>query len=247
MGLFKKKSVRPLLLIATRKAEVLEIVPADTFQVREAFSTCGVLTALQASPRLMIVDLDDLVEVSGLSRTVLRDTLNAAVEDGIPLFSSEQFLSEGQQILGQSLSGNDVRTAIRFMPPRVVLIANYCGGVGKTTIALAAARRFHQAAGLGTALVEAGNLIIASEEPVATMDWGLNVIYTRTNPGAILLGEIVSRGEAMQYLKAANLGRRAFHHSRGRCAHRPGTFRAVGLRRSTRLGAERCPAYDNCW
>ena len=48
------------------------------------------------------------------------------------------------------------------------------------------------------------------EEPLATMDWVLNVIYTRANPGAIILGEIVSRGEAMQFLKAANLGRRAY-------------------------------------
>ena len=43
------------------------------------------------------------------------------------------------------------------------MIANYCGGVGKTTLALATARRFYQAAGLGTALVEAGNLLIAGE------------------------------------------------------------------------------------
>ena len=104
----------------------------------------------------MIVDLDDLVEVSDLPRAALRDALTAAVEDGIPLFSSEQFLSEGQQILGQSLSEDGSRTAIRFMTSRVVLIANYCGGVGKTTLALATARRFRQAAGLGTALVEAG-------------------------------------------------------------------------------------------
>ena len=48
------------------------------------------------------------------------------------------------------------------------------------------------------------------EEPTATMDWVLNVIYTRANPGTIILGEIVSRGEAMQFLKAANLGRRAY-------------------------------------
>ncbi|MFH1633852.1 MAG: hypothetical protein ABIG63_07545 [Chloroflexota bacterium] len=156
MKLFQKTPVRPLLLIATRKAEVLESIPADTFYVRESFSTRGVLTALQASPRLMIVDLDDLVEVSDLPRAALRDALTAAVEDGIPLFTSEQFLSEGQQILGQSLSEDGSRTAIRFMTSRVVLIANYCGGVGKTTLALATARRFHQAAGLGTALVEAG-------------------------------------------------------------------------------------------
>jgi pilus assembly protein CpaF len=44
----------------------------------------------------------------------------------------------------------------------------------------------------------------------ATMEWVLNTIYTRANPGAIILGEIVAPGEAMQFLKAANLGRRAY-------------------------------------
>jgi len=72
MRLFRKTPARPLLLIATRQAEVIDGVPADTFQVREAFSTRGVLTALQASPRLMIVDLDDLVEVSDLPRAALQ-------------------------------------------------------------------------------------------------------------------------------------------------------------------------------
>lgn len=44
----------------------------------------------------------------------------------------------------------------------------------------------------------------------ATMEWVLNTIYTRANPAAIVLGEIVSAGEALQFVKAANLGRRAF-------------------------------------
>ncbi len=48
------------------------------------------------------------------------------------------------------------------------------------------------------------------QEETATMDWVLNVVYTRTNPAAIVLGEIVSSGEAMQFIKAANLGRRAY-------------------------------------
>ncbi|MBU2609852.1 MAG: CpaF/VirB11 family protein, partial [Chloroflexi bacterium] len=52
--------------------------------------------------------------------------------------------------------------------------------------------------------------ILAGQEEVATMDWVLNVVYTRTNPGAILLSEIVSPGEAMQFLMASNLGRRAY-------------------------------------
>ena len=52
--------------------------------------------------------------------------------------------------------------------------------------------------------------IRSGEEGRATLDWVLNVIYTRANPSVIILGEIVSSGEAMQYLKAANLGRRAY-------------------------------------
>jgi pilus assembly protein CpaF len=51
--------------------------------------------------------------------------------------------------------------------------------------------------------------IRSGEEARATLDWVLNVVYTRANPSVIILGEIVSSGEAMQYLKAGNLGRRA--------------------------------------
>jgi pilus assembly protein CpaF len=42
------------------------------------------------------------------------------------------------------------------------------------------------------------------------MDEVLNIVYTRANPRAIILGEVVSPGEALQFLRAANLGRRAF-------------------------------------
>ena len=56
----------------------------------------------------------------------------------------------------------------------------------------------------------APSMLLPGQEEVATMDWVLNVVYTRTNPAAILLSEIVSPGEAMQFLMAANLGRRAY-------------------------------------
>jgi len=45
-------------------------------------------------------------------------------------------------------------------------------------------------------------------QPGVTLDWVLNVIYTRMNPGMILVGEVVS-AEALQFLKAAGLGRKA--------------------------------------
>jgi pilus assembly protein CpaF len=44
--------------------------------------------------------------------------------------------------------------------------------------------------------------------PGVTIDWVLNVIYTRMNPAAILVGEVVGP-EALQYLKATCLGRKA--------------------------------------
>lgn len=44
--------------------------------------------------------------------------------------------------------------------------------------------------------------------PGVTLDWVLNVIYTRMNPAAILVGEVVGN-EALQFLKAACLGRKA--------------------------------------
>jgi pilus assembly protein CpaF len=44
--------------------------------------------------------------------------------------------------------------------------------------------------------------------PGVTLEWVLNVIYTRMNPAAILVGEVVGN-EALQFLKATCLGRKA--------------------------------------
>ncbi|RPI22663.1 MAG: CpaF family protein, partial [Chloroflexota bacterium] len=44
--------------------------------------------------------------------------------------------------------------------------------------------------------------------PGVTLDWVLNTIYTRMNPGYIMVGEVVAR-EALQFVKAAGLGRKA--------------------------------------
>jgi pilus assembly protein CpaF len=49
---------------------------------------------------------------------------------------------------------------------------------------------------------------LPSGTPGVTLDWVLNVIYTRMNPAAILVGEVVGN-EALQFLKATCLGRKA--------------------------------------
>jgi type IV secretory pathway ATPase VirB11/archaellum biosynthesis ATPase len=43
-----------------------------------------------------------------------------------------------------------------------------------------------------------------------TLGWVLNTVYTRMNPAVIAIGEIVSANEALEFLKASNLGRMAF-------------------------------------
>ncbi|MCX6053634.1 MAG: ATPase, T2SS/T4P/T4SS family [Chloroflexi bacterium] len=49
---------------------------------------------------------------------------------------------------------------------------------------------------------------LAPGTPGVTLDWVLNVIYTRMNPAAILVGEVVGK-EALQFLRATCLGRKA--------------------------------------
>jgi pilus assembly protein CpaF len=43
-----------------------------------------------------------------------------------------------------------------------------------------------------------------------TLGWVLNTTYTRMNPGVIAIGEVVSPPEALEFLKATNLGRIAY-------------------------------------
>jgi len=73
--------------------------------------------------------------------------------------------------------------------------------------------------------------VLPGQEKTATMDWVLNTVYTRTNPAAILLSEIVSPGEAMQFLMAANLGRRAYSTIHGATV-------AAALRRLEKLALQ---------
>lgn len=71
----------------------------------------------------------------------------------------------------------------------------------------------------------------------ADMGWLLNTIYTRANPGVILVGEIVSPGEAMEFVKAANLGRRAYATIHGASVHAAlGRLETLALGRQPELG-----------
>ena len=150
------KTRLPAVLLATRSQAVLNRIPVDIFQTREAVSTLGVTSALHADPLLVIADVDDLIEFPELSRAALATALHSLGEDGRVVVTSAQFAAEPDRWIGEALLARGSRSGVRYMPPRVVMITNYCGGVGKTTLSLALVKRFRKASGLATALVEAG-------------------------------------------------------------------------------------------
>ena len=155
MNLFPKKRL-PAALLATHVPEVLASLPVGLFQTREAISTRGITSALYASPVLVIADLDDVIECDGISRAEMKTALETMKSDGVVVLSSRQFLKEQQRWVGEALMANGSRSGVRYMPGRVVMNTNYCGGVGKTTLSLALARRFRAISGLATAVVELG-------------------------------------------------------------------------------------------
>ncbi len=156
MNLFKRKPTLPLFLIASRNPAVYAAIPEDTCQTQEAITTRGVLDALSTNPVLIVIDLPDLIETSDFPRAALAASLESVQADGIPVVSGSTFLQEQEQIISAALLQTGTKTAIRFLTARTILIANYCGGVGKTTLAMAMTKRFKAASGLGTALLEFG-------------------------------------------------------------------------------------------
>ena len=150
----KKNKQLPIVLLATRNAEVISSFPDDQFQALEANTTIGLANAILKNPVLIVADLDTVLEAGNLALQVVRTTLDNLSQNMV--ISSAQFLAEPQRYIGEALMAGGQRSGIRFMPPRVVMITNYCGGVGKTTLSLALARAFRKDSGLPAAIVEAG-------------------------------------------------------------------------------------------
>jgi pilus assembly protein CpaF len=88
-------------------------------------------------------------------------------------------------------------------------LLNALSGFLPTTAPLAALETFRELEIQHPFLLRA---VAPAELPPGTsgvsLDWVLNVIYTRMNPAAILVGEVVGP-EALQFLKATCLGRKA--------------------------------------
>ncbi len=152
----KRKQRSPVVVLATQSPEALSCVPRDTFQTREAFSTMGLMEALEAQPVLIVADTNGLIESPQISRESLLTALDSVAQDGIVVVDSQSFIQDSQRWMGEALLARGEQAAVRFMPQRTVMLTNYCGGVGKSTLALAVARRFRNTTGLPAASVEVG-------------------------------------------------------------------------------------------
>ena len=176
----------PAVLLATRNPAALEAIP-PVFQTREAISTPGISSALNADPILVIFDPHDIQECGNIPLATIAAAIDSIRERGAVVVSSVQFLAEPQLHLGEALLAKGLRSGIRYIPPRVVMLTNYCGGVGKTTLSLALARYFRAASGLPTALVEAGV--------------GASSLKARLGPGTSLYDFITQSTPAGQWEK----------------------------------------------
>jgi len=154
MKRWKKKL--PELVMATRSSQALNQIPLDDFKVREAISTIGLMEALKTCPVLVIADLDDMVESPEVSKDVLQAALDTTRKEGVVVVDSLSFNQDRERWLGEALLARGHRAAIRYMPRRVIMLTNYCGGVGKSTLSLVTARRFREVTGLPAATVEIG-------------------------------------------------------------------------------------------
>jgi MinD-like ATPase involved in chromosome partitioning or flagellar assembly len=141
-------------MVATHNPEASEVLAAAAedrkrikIGVTEAVSTQGAYDALEDC-NLAVVDVDDLV----VSPTLPVEALTGALErSGIPVAGSGEFVQDPQSWFEQAIAATGLLAAL---PPRVVAITSYSGGVGRTTLALNLARYVTDRLHLPTAVAE---------------------------------------------------------------------------------------------
>ena len=114
--------------------------------LREAFTMQGVLQGL---PGANLVILDEVIASSLVSRELLKRALETS---GIPVTSPDDFQEAPDEWLGRARLASSRQ--ITYLPSRQVNLASWSGGVGKTTLAMAVAKRFAERTGLPAALLE---------------------------------------------------------------------------------------------
>jgi MinD-like ATPase involved in chromosome partitioning or flagellar assembly len=156
--LFRRRRKRIRVLVATRDPHVPAALAAATqvrgssinMELTEAVSTQGAYDALPGCS-LAVIDAVDLVP----SPTLPLETLTSALRHAdMPVIDGARFAQDPQAALEQAAAATGLLAAL---PPRVVVIAAYSGGVGKTSLSLSLARYVAGQLRLPTAIAEANH------------------------------------------------------------------------------------------
>jgi len=148
--LLRRKKGRQAIavVVATRNPAALAALEkfSTAATMREAFTTEGVYSALSGA-QLAVVDPEDLVE-KGMSRQALLEVLQG---NGVVWARGEEIAADPARFEQAALAAQG---RVDALPPQAVAIANYSGGVGKTTLSLDLAVFVREKLGLPTCVVE---------------------------------------------------------------------------------------------
>jgi MinD-like ATPase involved in chromosome partitioning or flagellar assembly len=138
-----------IVLLASREPDpkLVEVLAARSeIILRETFTTRGVIRGL---PDADLVILGDVIPLWDVDTSLMQHTLEST---NIPVATAEGMLAKPEEWIATARLAN--RKKVQYLPARFVLVTGWAGGVGKSTIALAIAKRFRER-NLPTAILEA--------------------------------------------------------------------------------------------
>lgn len=149
---FRRKpsqSDKLIVLLATKDPDpkLIEILAArQEIVLRETFTTRGVIRGL---PDADLVVLGEVIPLWDVDQSLMQNTLECT---RIPVTNPDQMLAQPEEWISSARLAN--RKKLQYLPARFVLVGGWAGGVGKSTLALAVAKRFRER-NLPTAFLEA--------------------------------------------------------------------------------------------
>jgi len=139
-----------IILLASKDPDpklVEYLASREDVVMRETFTTRGVIRGL---PDADLVVLGPVISLWDVSETLMRNTLASTK---ILCTSQEDMLKSPEEYIASARLAS--RKKLEYLPSRFVLVTGWAGGVGKSTLAIAIARRFRER-NLPTAFFEAG-------------------------------------------------------------------------------------------
>jgi MinD-like ATPase involved in chromosome partitioning or flagellar assembly len=154
LNFFRRKptqSDKLIVLLASKNPDpalVEVLAKRQEIIMRETFTTRGVIRGL---PDADLVVLGDVIPLWDVDASLMQNTLECT---GIPVTTPDQMLMQPEEWISTARLAN--RKKLQYLPARFVLVGGWAGGVGKSCLSLAMAKRFRER-NLPTAVLEASD------------------------------------------------------------------------------------------